>query len=219
MSKLKILLADDHKAMREGLKLLINAQPDMEVIGEADDGQSAWQQAQDCQPDLVVMDVSMPNLNGAKATEKIKQAYPTMKILALTAHEDRSYVSQLLQAGASGYILKVAAATELINAIRTVSSGGVYLDPTVAGKVLNTYRQPPKGIGRRQTLTEREEEVMRLFAGGYTNKEIAAQLDVSVKTIETHKTNAMVKLELRSRAQVVRYALSQGWLKNTSGQP
>ncbi|MFN2452722.1 MAG: response regulator [Pyrinomonadaceae bacterium] len=218
MSKLRILLADDHKAMREGLKMLINAQPDMEVISEADDGMKAWQQAQECQPDLVVMDVSMPELNGAKATEKLKQQSASIKVLALTAHEDRSYVSQLLEAGASGYVLKVAAAAELINAIRTVAAGGIYLDPAVAGKVLSNYKQPPKGEARHHALTAREEEVMRLFAEGYTNKEIAARLALSVKTIETHKANAMEKLDLRSRAQVVRYALGEGWLKNTSGQ-
>lgn len=218
MGKLQILLADDHQVLREGLKLLIDAQPDMEVMGEASDGMSAWQQARDCQPDLIVMDVSMPQLNGAKTTEKLKEICPTIKVLALTAHEERIYVNQLLQAGASGYILKMAAAAELINAIRVVAAGGIYLDPAVAGKVLSNYKQPPKGLGRRETLTEREEEVMRLFAEGYTNKEIAARLDLSVKTIETHKTNAMEKLELRNRAQVVQYALRQGWLKDTSGQ-
>ena len=217
MGKLRILLADDHNTMREGLKLLINTQPDMEVIAEADDGVKAWQLARDCQPDLVVMDVSMPELNGAKATEKLKQACPTVKVLALTAHEDRSYVSQMLQAGASGYILKLAAASELINAIRTVAGGAIYLDPAVAGKVLSNYKQPLKGVARRQSLTDREEEVMRLFAEGYTNKEMAARLELSVKTVETHRTRAMEKLELRSRAQVVQYALGQGWLKDTSG--
>ena len=218
MSKLKILLADDHNTMREGLKLLINAQPDMEVIAEADNGLIACQLARDCQPDLVIMDVSMPELNGAKATEKLKQTFPNIKVLALTAHEDRSYVSQMLQAGASGYVLKLAVASELINAIRTVAGGGIYLDPGVAGKVLSNYKQPLKGVARRHSLTEREEEVMRLFAEGYTNKEMAARLELSVKTIETHRTRAMEKLELHSRAQVVQYALSQGWLKDTSGQ-
>lgn len=216
MNKLRILLADDHKVLRDGLRLLINAQADMEVVGEADDGMEAWRQAKDAQPDVVVMDVSMPQMGGARATEKIKRDCPQVKILALTAHEDRSYVSQLLEAGASGYILKVAASEDLINAIRVVASGGVYLDPMVADKVLDSYRRgkPLKGRTEGGSLSQREEEILRLIAGGYINKEIAARLLISVKTVETHKARAMEKLGLRSRAAIVRYALAQGWLSN-----
>ncbi len=217
MSKLKILLADDHKVMRDGLKVLINAQPDMEVTGEAGDGQAAWQQAKDSTPDVVVMDVSMPQMGGARATERIKRECPEVKIIALTAHEDRSYVSQLLEAGASGYMLKVAASEDLINAIRVVAAGGVYLDPAVADKVLDGYRRgkPLKGESQGAKLAQREEEVLRLIAEGYINKEIAARLSISTKTVETHKARAMEKLGLRSRAALVRYALDQGWLQNS----
>lgn len=217
MSKLKILLADDHKVMRDGLKMLINAQADMEVIGEADDGQAAWQQVKESMPDLVVMDVSMPQMGGARATERIKSECPQVKVIALTAHEDRSYVSQLLEAGASGYMLKVAASEDLINAIRVVAAGGIYLDPAVADKVLESYRRgkAPKGTVHGATLAQREEEVLRLIAEGYINKEIAARLSISVKTVETHKARAMEKLGLRSRTALVRHALEQGWLKNT----
>ena len=216
MGKLRILLADDHQVMRDGLKLLINAQPDMEVVGESEDGLAAWRQAKDALPDVVLMDVSMPQMGGAKATEKIKRECPQVKILALTAHEDRSYVSQLLEAGASGYMLKVAASGDLINAIRVVAAGGVYLDPAVADKVLHTYRRgkPPKGVAQGAPLSRREEEVLRLIAQGYINKEIAARLLISIKTVDTHKTRAMEKLGLRSRAEIVRYALGQGWLQN-----
>lgn len=217
MGKLRILLADDHQMMRDGLKLLINAQPDMEVIGEAKDGLAAWQQAKELLPDMVVIDVSMPQMGGARATERIKRECPEIKVLALTAHEDRSYVSQLLEAGASGYMLKVAASGDLINAIRVVAAGGVYLDPTVADKVLHTYRRgkPPKGITQGTPLSQREEEVLRLIAQGYINKEIAARLSISIKTVDTHKARAMEKLGLRSRAEIVRYAVVQGWLQNT----
>ena len=217
MSRLKILLADDHRVMRDGLKMLINAQPDMEVIGEADNGLAAWQQAKDILPDVVVMDVSMPQMGGARATERIKRDCPQVKIITLTAHEDRVYVSQLLEAGASGYMLKVAASEDLINAIRVVAAGGVYLDPAVADKVLESYRRgkPPKGMTLGPKLAQREEEVLRLIAEGYINKEIAALLSISVKTVETHKARAMEKLGLRSRVAIVRYALDQGWLQNT----
>jgi len=218
MTKLRIFLADDHAVVREGLKSLVNAQPDMEVIGEAADGRTAWEKATDCQPDIVVMDLSMPQLNGAQATERLKQACPQVKVLALTVHEDKGYVHQLLQAGASGYVLKLAAAEELLHAIRIVAAGGIYLDPTVARKIVANYMYKPslgKAVQRSQ-LSERETEVLCLIAKGYTNKEIAAQLALSVKTVETYKTRLLKKLDLRSRAEIVRYALRQGWLHETT---
>ncbi len=216
-NKLRILIVDDHQIIRDGLKGLINAEADMEVVGEAGDGQMAWQQAKELQPDVVVMDVSMPKLNGAKATERLKKDCPETKVLALTAHEDKGYIGQMLQAGATGYVLKIAAAEELIKAIRVVVAGGAYLDPAVADKVINNYirQKSTKMSARSGVLTGREEEVLRLVAQGYINKEIAARLDISVKTVESHKTNFMEKLCLHSRAEIVRYALSQGWLQDT----
>lgn len=215
--KLRVLIVDDHQIIRDGLKGLINAETDMEVVGEAGDGQLALQKAKELQPDVVVMDVSMPKLNGAKATERLKKDFPGVKVLALTAHEDKGYIGQMLQAGASGYVLKIAAAEELIKAIRTVAGGGAYLDPAIAGNVVNNYirQKSTKQNARGGVLTAREEEVLRLVAQGYINKEIAARLDISVKTVESHKTNFMEKLSLRSRAEIVRYALSQGWLQDT----
>ena len=218
MSKLKILLVDDHKLIRDGLKMLVNVQPDMEVIGEAGDGLAACQQVKNSIPDVVVMDVLMPQMGGARATEWIKHEFPQMKIIALTAHEDRSYVNQLLEAGASGYMLKASSSEELINAIRVVAAGGIYLDPAVAGKVLDSYRcggKLTKGELRGAKLSQREEEVLRLIAAGFSNKEVAARLSISTKTVETHKARAMEKLGLCSRAAIVRYALDQGWLRNT----
>ena len=214
MSKLRVLIADDHKVIRNGLKRVINAEPDMEVVGEADDGQEAWQKGSELQPDVVIMDISMPKLDGIKATEKLKRECPQVKVLALSAYDNNGYINRLFQAGASGYLLKLAAAEELISAIHVVAAGGRYLDKTLTGKILEGYiRQKPAGAGaKRDTLTEREEEVLRLVAQGFINKEIAAKLSVSVKTVEAHKSNLMQKLGLHSRAEIVRYALDQGWL-------
>jgi DNA-binding NarL/FixJ family response regulator len=214
MKHLKIFLADDHVVVREGLKALINAQPDMIVIGEAGDGQTAWQRAQDSQPDVVIMDITMPMLNGVQATAQLKRARPLIKILALSVHEDTSYLRQLLTAGASGYILKHAAADDLIRAIRMVATGGVYLDPALAGHVVAGYVRVPTAASALQgtDLSERETEVVKRIAQGYSNKEIATQLTLSVKTVETYRARAMEKLGLDSRAALVRYALEHGWL-------
>jgi DNA-binding NarL/FixJ family response regulator len=203
--------------IRDGLKVLLNGQADMQVVGEASDGVTACRQAQELMPDIVIMDVTMPKMNGAKATEVIKREHPQIKVVALTAHEDKGYIKQLLHAGVSGYVLKLSAAEELINAIRMVAAGGVYLDAELAGKVVDSYIRKEAATGRAQgrDLTEREEEVLRLVAKGYINKEIAAQLGISVKTIESHKTNLMEKLDLKSRAEIVRYALSKGWLQDS----
>jgi len=201
--------------MREGLKALVNAQSDMNVIGEADNGRAALQKARELQPDIVVMDVSMPEMNGIQATMRLKCVCQKMKVLLLTAHDDTGYLRQLLEAGASGYLLKRVAAEELINAIRVVAAGGVYLDPTLAGKVVRGYVGTPRlrGAPQNNKLSEREKEVLRLVAWGYTNKEIASYLNLSVKTVETHKGNLMEKLDLKSRVEMVRYALREGWLR------
>src|SRR5690349_15317727 len=143
MEKLRIFLADDHMVVREGLKTLINAQPDMSVIGEASDGQTAWQQARNCHPDVVIMDITMPELNGVEATAQLKRTCPDVKVVALSVHDDTSYVRQLLSAGASGYVLKHVAADVLIQAIRLVAAGGVYLDPAIAGHVIARYVRVP----------------------------------------------------------------------------
>jgi DNA-binding NarL/FixJ family response regulator len=217
MTKLQIFLADDHVVVREGLKALINAQPDMLVIGEAGDGQTAWQQASECQPDVVIMDITMPGLNGVQATAQLKRACPQIKVLALSVHDDTSYLRQLLAAGAAGYILKHAAADDLIQAIRTVATGGVYLDPALAGHVVAGYVRVPAPASELlgTALSERETEVVQRIAQGYSNKEIAAQLGLSVKTVETYRARAMEKLGFESRAALVRYALEHGWLHSS----
>lgn len=216
LKKLRIFLADDHALLRDGLKALVNVQPDMEVIGEADNGRAAWLRAKELRPDVIVMDVSMPDLNGVQATEKLKMDCPDVKVLALTAYKDKGYLDQLLKVGASGYVLKLSAAEELIKAIRMVALGEVYLDAEMADKVTDSYirNQFLRGATRQKDLSEREEQVLRLIAQGYSNKEIAAKLGISVKTVESHKTNLMEKLELRSRTEIVRYAVRQGWLQD-----
>ena len=214
MTKLRILLAEDHRILREGLKRLIDEQPNMEVIGEADDGVVAWQQACQLQPDIVLMDVSMPRMNGAEATGKIKELCPQVKVIALTAHRASAYLTQMLKAGALGYVLKHTAFTELMDAILTVSKGGRYIDRASQELMLNSppdnmiWRGEPQG----KPLSEREVQVISLVANGFTNKEIANKLAISVKTVESHKANSMHKLDLKSRADIVVYARFRGWI-------
>ncbi|MBA4190432.1 MAG: DNA-binding response regulator [Planctomycetaceae bacterium] len=216
MTELRVFLADDHAVVREGLKALINAQAGMTVIGEAADGLDACERVPGLRPDVVVMDVSMPGLTGAQATERIRTECPLVKVLALTVHEDKSYIRQLLGAGAAGYVLKRAAAEELIHAIRVVAGGGVYLDPSMAGKVVGGFvkRASPQTLPNGGELSDRESEVARLTAAGHSNKEIATRLELSVKTVETYRARAMEKLGLSGRADLVRYAVQQGWLQN-----
>jgi DNA-binding NarL/FixJ family response regulator len=214
---LRIVLAEDHTTVREGIKLLVDSQPDMEVVGEAGDGEGAIKQVTDLKPDLVLMDISMPGLNGLKATTKLRRSFPDLKILMLTRHTDDGYLQQLIEAGANGYVLKQSAPTELINAIRAVAAGNAYLDPALTGKVMGGYAGSTVSLRgeNKNKLTDRENEVLRLIALGYSNKEIAATLKLSVKTIEAHKSNAMNKLGVTSRIGIVRYAILQNWMQET----
>lgn len=214
--KLRILLVEDHEIVREGVKTMVSAQADMEVVGEAGDGRTALRLAQKLQPDIVVMDISMPDMNGLQATEKMKQCCPEVKILMLTRHTELGFLQQIIGAGASGYVLKQSASTELLGAIRTVAGGGNHLDPAIAGKVMGSFaraRVKPRAEAQG-SISDREAEVLRLIAWGYSNKEIATRLEISVKTVEVHKANAMRKLDMRSRIDIVRYAMLQGWLQD-----
>lgn len=215
MRKLRIVIADDHATLREGLKLIMRSEPDLEVVGEASDGHAAVAETERLRPDVVVMDVSMPKLNGLKATYKLKQCCPDVQVLALTRHKDDGYLQQLLRAGASGYVLKQSPPLELLHAIRAVAAGGKYLDPAVAGRVMGSYTGRVQGepSDTLRELTQREEEILRFIALGHSNKEIANQLDLSVKTVEVHKANAMKKLGMRSRIDIVRYSVLRGWLE------
>jgi DNA-binding NarL/FixJ family response regulator len=217
MQHLSILLVEDHKMVREGLRMLINAQADMKVVGEADNGRMAINAVQQLKPDVVVMDVSMPELNGLEATERLKRLCPDIQILILTRHTDDGYLQRMLQAGANGYVLKQSASEELVRAIRYVAAGKSYLDPavtaTVVGSALGT--RVARGLSLKKALSLREEEVLRLIARGYLSKEVAARLQISIKTAETHKANAMQKMAMKSRIDIVAYALLEGWLEDS----
>jgi two-component system response regulator NreC len=215
MQKLRIMLAEDHQTVREGIKLLINSQPDMEVIGEVGDGAAAIREAQKIVPDIVVMDVSMPNVNGLKATKRLKLSAPNIKVLTLTRHSDDAYLQQLIESGASGYVLKQSAPTELIRAIRTIAGGKNYLDPALTEKMFGGFKSRMHSLRgeSKAALTDREAEVLRYIALGYSNKEIAEMMQVSAKTIEAHKANAMRKMDMHSRIDIVRFAIFQGWME------
>ncbi|HEY7499256.1 MAG TPA: response regulator transcription factor [Vicinamibacterales bacterium] len=214
---LRVLLADDHVTVRHGLKLLIDGQPDMKVVSEASDGAAAVQRALEVKPDVVVMDISMPGMNGLVATRTLKQQQPDMAIVTLTRHGDNAYLQELLRAGVSGYVLKQSAPAELLQAIRVAAKGGQYLDSTLTARVTAGFlARESKRVGKAAAaVTERESEVLRLIASGYSNKEIAARLDLSVKTVEAHKANAMRKLGLTGRIDIVKYAILQGWLESS----
>ena len=212
MTKLRVFLVDDHAVVREGLKVLINAQAGMEVVGEAADGQAALDAALKLHPDIVVMDICMPGWSAAMATQQTVKMCPSVKVLVLTAQEDRGYLRQLLEAGASGYVLKRGAAEALVHAIRAIAGGGMYVDPSLAGKFITSIVRKGANIALDE-LSSREQEVVRLVAEGHSNKQIAARLSLSIKTVETYKARSLEKLGLHSRADLVRYALHRGWLQ------
>lgn len=214
MKDLRVVLADDHEVVRTGLRTLVDACPGIKVVGEAANGVEAVARARDLKPDVLVMDLSMPGMDGATATERISRECPGVKVIALTAHDDRAHLTRLLQAGAAGYVLKRGAADELVRAIRAVAAGTTYVDPTLAGTMLRRAAHPlgPASDAADDPLSEREEEVLRHVAWGESNKEIAARLGISTKTVETYKARIADKLGLRSRTDMVRYALRRGWL-------
>ena len=212
MKKIRVLLADDHETVRQGLKLLIDSQPDMEVVAEAGDGRAALDAATALQPSVAVLDVSMPEMNGLTATRGLRDTAPSTAIVALTRYGDDAYVRELLGAGALGYVLKQSPSSELVDAIRAVAAGRRYLDRSLAARVAGTML--PSRRREKPQITERETEVLRLTALGHSNKDIANSLDLSVKTVEVHKANAMRKTGLAGRTDVVRYALLQGWLRD-----
>ncbi len=216
-SKLRILLAEDHQTVREGIKLLVNSQPDMEVVGECDDGDSAISETVRLEPDVLIMDISMPGTNGLRATKRLRAASLNIKILILTRHTDDGYLQGLLSAGASGYVLKQSAPAYLITAVREVAKGNSFVDPTLISKVIGGYADRSNALRGENAnqLTDRESEVLRLISLGYSNKEIGVSLDLSVKTIEAHKANAMRKLGISGRIDIVRYAILQGWMNDT----
>ena len=213
MKKISVLLADDHRILREGIRSLLEKVPDIEVVGEAADGGDAVAKAQQLSPDVVLMDITMPGLNGLEATRQIKALRPATKVLILTMHESNQYISQFLRSGASGYVLKETAASELVGAVRAVHQGDAYLYPSVARKLLEEYLVKVQNGEERDSydgLTERERGVLKLIAEGKTNKEIAERLSLSVRTVQAHRANLMGKLHMHDRTELVRYAIRKG---------
>jgi DNA-binding NarL/FixJ family response regulator len=210
-----VLLAEDHETVRQGLTLLINGQDDMEVVGEAANGRLAVECAAALTPDVAVVDVSMPEMGGMAATRAITQTSAAIAVVALTRYNDDAYVQALLAAGASGYVLKQSPSTELLAAIRAAATGTKYLDGALTTRVAGAFMaRHGQAEASKPRVSERENEVLRLMSIGNSNKEIAAALDLSVKTVEVHKSNAMRKLNLRGRIDIMRYAIAQGWLKD-----
>lgn len=213
MRKLRLFLAEDHAVVRDGLRLLLDAQPDMMVVGEAGDGREVVERVQAAQPEIVLMDLSLPGCNGIEATRRLKRALPEIKVLGLTIHEVKDYVRQMMDAGASGYVLKRSAAEALTAAIRCVARGGVHFDPPVPGRAVQDVAPIPSAAPpAAEPLSEREKSVLKLMAWGLSQKEIAAQLGISGKSVETYKFRLMAKLHVGTRTGLVRYAIRQGWL-------
>lgn len=216
MDKVRLLLADDHAILRSGLRLLLNSQPDYEVVGEAENGREALQQAQALHPDVLLLDINMPEIDGLSLIPMLKAAVPQVKILVLTMHEDASYLQQAVQAGASGYVLKRAVDLELLMAIKAVLRGELYVHSAMTQKLLNLQADvpaaPPPKSDPWTVLSEREFAVLKRVAQGYTNAEIAEDLFLSTKTVETYRARGMEKMELQNRAQLVKSALEHGHL-------
>jgi two-component system response regulator NreC len=217
VEKIRVFLADDHAVLRTGLKMFINSQPDMVCVGEAGDGESTLNRLRQIRPDLLLLDLSMPGLGGLDVLPEIRRQAPETRVLVLTMHTEEDYLHQALSQGAAGYVLKQAVDQELLNAIRATMRGEVYIHPAMTRALLDqmsSRMQPSQQLDERQEagLSDREREVLQWVARGYTNQEIANQLSLSVKTVETYRSRATSKLGLKSRAALVRYAQHRGWL-------
>lgn len=213
MEKIKVLLAEDHTIVRKGIRSLLADDPKIEVVGEAEDGREAVEKVVSLSPDIVLMDITMPNLNGLEATRQIKKQFPEVKVLMLTMYTNEAYIFQVLQAGASGYLVKQSAPAELLSAIAAVHRGDTFLSPSISKKIVDGYLQ--KGMEtavttRYEKLTSREREILQLITEGCSNKEIAEKLTISVKTVGVHRNNLMEKLDIHNTTELVKYALRKG---------
>lgn len=213
MKKIKLLVADDHKIFRQGIKMLLEEESDLQVVGEASDGREAVKKATELKPDVILMDIAMANLNGLEATRQIKKQLPSAKVIMVTMHKNEEYVLQSFQAGASGFILKEGAVEELVSAIRSINSGKSFLSPSISKTLIDAYMRKME-TGKTETpfdlLTDREREVLQLIAEGYTNREVAKSLFISVKTVEAHRAHIMQKLNIHDIAKLVKYAIQKG---------
>ncbi len=213
--KIRVLIVDDHVIVREGLRSLLEAQPDIKVAGEATDGEEAVSKTREIQPDIVLMDITMPGMSGLEATRQIRRQSPDAKILALTMHEGDEYFFKILEAGASGYFIKGGSSSELISALRAVHQGDVFIYPTMAKKLLNDYLKRVRAGHDKESydgLTNREREILKLIAEGHTNQDIADLLVLSIATVQTHRAHIMAKLGLRSPAELIKYAVRHGFI-------
>ncbi len=210
MRKIQILLADDHAIVRQGFKLILNQQPDMEVVGEAGDGVEAVQRTMELKPDLVIMDIAMPRVNGVEATRRIMENCPECRVLVLSMHKDAVYVRETLRAGAKGYLLKDAIDHDLLRAVRAVANGEGFLSPEISRPVLDEFKQTEDPF---DLLTAREREVMQMLAEGKVAKEIATDLNISVYTVDAHRSRIMKKLGLHSSTEIVRFAMRKGLIQ------
>jgi two-component system, NarL family, response regulator NreC len=208
MKRIRILLADDHAVVRQGFKMILGAQPDMEIVGEAGNGREAVELTETLKPDVVVMDVAMPELNGIEATRRVSASVPHARVIALSMHKDSVYVREVLRAGARGYLLKDSGAGDLVSAVRAVARGESYLSPAISNAVLDDYRKHV--TNPIDLLTSREREVLQMLAEGKTNKEIAGVLNLSVYTVDAHRGRIMEKLNLHSINELVRFAVRNG---------
>jgi DNA-binding NarL/FixJ family response regulator len=212
MDKVRVLLADDHGIVREGLRAMLSLNEDIEVVGEAADGREAVNQARSCAPNVVVMDMAMPGMDGLQATKRLARDFPEVRVLVLSQHDNERYILPVLQAGASGYVLKRSVGAELVEAIRTVHKGDSWLPPRVAQTVLSYCRQGPSALAEDDgsLLTEREQEVLKLVVEGYTSREIADLLYLSKRTVMCHRANIASKLGIHNRMELIRYAMRTG---------
>jgi DNA-binding NarL/FixJ family response regulator len=212
MMDTKVLLVDDHAILREGIRMVLDAQSGIRVVGEAEDGRQALEMVENLQPDVVVMDIAMPNMNGAEATRQIKRRFPRTRVVILTMHENQQYLMQIVNAGATACVLKRSAGTELVTAVKAAARGESYFSPTMASMMLDVYRRRlvEEGSDELALLTEREREVLQLVAEGKTSQEIADQLFVSIKTVQTHRMHIMEKLDAHDRTDLVRHAIRLG---------
>jgi two-component system response regulator NreC len=216
MPKIRVLLAEDHTIVRKGLRSLLEDKPGIEVVGEAQDGREALHKSMELCPDIVLIDIAMPRLNGIEATRQIKQRCPEVNVLVLTMYDDQEYVRQVLQAGAAGYVIKQAAPTDLLSAIEAVHRGDSYLSPTISKKVIQGYVEwsdASGGYDSYDELTPRQREVLQLIAEGYATREIADLLTISTKTVESHRSNLMAKLDIHSTAGLTQYAIRKGVIR------
>jgi DNA-binding NarL/FixJ family response regulator len=218
MTKIQVLLADDHTIVRQGLRALLEAEPDITVVAEADNGRQAVQLAKKFLPSVVVMDIAMPNLNGLEATRQIVREVPQARLLVLSSYNDDEYVTQVIKAGAKGYLLKQTAATDLIKAVREVSKGNPFFSPSISRRLTDDHPDGKLDGKKTSDLTSREMEVLQLIAEGNANKQIAAELNISIKTVEKHRQQVMNKLHIHDIASLTRYAISKGIVEQSRPQ-